>query len=441
MPGVDSGAEPIKARSSRLPQPIKLFLSSTIWRQGGPTFLDGRPHYSYEIARRKFEPALRSLQLELHDVPRPEIYAAPVSRAFLDENPCHLMFKPPENIRLIKGIRNIAWIVWDFDRLAGQEKTGAQHPFADMRRMLTIPDEIWTPSETNRQVFRSAGIANVHRIPAPIAVPKTPTPIRFPHIPSDLDKIAWINLRIGFGRYADINRSFPSRPHRLSDIILDFYGGRQPLVISTILRPQEPRKNLTALVGGFLEFHHEHPEALLLIKLVVDNNRDRLENVLTGVLRSCISNYELIDTDAVWLATDYLAEPVLADLYRFSSAYLCCPLAEGQNPPLQEAMARGVVPVTPRHTAMQDYISEANAVIVRSRRHSIDRHDTAMGPVSDASWQVCTSADVARALGKLAGLSEAARRELGARAHATIAEDFSVASVARLIQSRLFRGQ
>jgi glycosyltransferase involved in cell wall biosynthesis len=424
-----------------LAQPIKLFLSSTLWRQGGPTFVDGRPHYSYAIARRKFEPALRCLQFELHDVPRPEIYAAPVSRAFLDENSCHLMFKPAESVRLIKGIRNIAWVVWDFDRLTGQKKLGLQHPFADMRRMLAIPDEIWAPCETTRQVLGSAGLANVYRIPASIAVPKTPTPIRFPNIPPELDKIAWINLRIGFGRYADINRSFPSRPHRLSDIILDFYGGRQPLVISTLLRPHEPRKNLTALVGGFLEFHHEHPEALLLIKLVVDNKSDRLDNVLTGVLRSCISDHELIDSNAVWLATDYLAEPVLADLYRFSSAYLCSSLAEGQNPPLQEAMAWGVVPVSPRHTAMRDYISDANAVIVHSRRHPIDRHDTAMGPDPDASWQVCTSDDVARALRQFAGLDEAARRELGARAHATIAQDFSVRSVARLIQSRLFQRQ
>ncbi|MBV9198808.1 MAG: glycosyltransferase [Alphaproteobacteria bacterium] len=420
-------------------QPIKLFLSSTIWRQGGPTFVAGRPHYSYEIARRKLEPALRYLRLELHDVPRPEIYASPVSRAFLDENSCHLMFKPAESIRLIKGIRNIAWVAWDFDRLTGQKKPGPQHPFADMRRMLAIPDEIWTPCEMTWQVFRSAGIANVHRIPAPIAVPKTPTRIRFPNIPPDLDKIAWINLRIGFGRYAEINQAFPSRPHRLSDIILDFYGGRQPLVITTLLRPQEPRKNLTALVGGFLEFHHEHPEALLLIKLVVDNNSDRLDNVLTGVLRSCISGYELIDSNAIWLATDYFAEPVLADLYRFSAAYLCSSLAEGQNPPLQEAMAWGAVPVTPRHAAMQDYISKANAVIVRWLRHSIDRHGTALGLDPDSSWQVCTSADVARALRRLAGLSEDARRELGMRAHATIAGDFSVASVAHSIQSRFFQ--
>jgi glycosyltransferase involved in cell wall biosynthesis len=266
-------------------------------------------------------------------------------------------------------------------------------------------------------------------------------PIRFPDIPPDLDKIPWISLRVGFGRYGDINRSFPSRPHRLSDIILAFYGSKQPLVFVSILNAHEPGKNLTTLIGGFLEFHDEHPESLLLLKLIVDNPGNRLDDVLTGVLRSHISGYELIDSNAVWLATAQLAAPVLADLFRFSSAYLCSSSAEGQNPPLQEAMASGVAPITTRHTAMLDYIGEDNAVIIRSERRLIDRPDTAMGSDPDASWPVCTSADVACALRQFAGLGEAARREMGARARATIARDFSVATVARLIHSRLLQQQ
>jgi hypothetical protein len=286
-----------------LVQRIKVFLSSTIWQQGGRSFISERQHYSYGIARRKFETALRCLDVELHDVPRPEIYAAPVSRAFLDETSCHLIFKPTEWIRLLKGIRNIAWVTREFDKLTAREKSGQQHPFTDMRRMLTIPNEIWTPCEFTRQVFRDAGIPNVHRIPAPIAVPSVALPIRFPDIPPDLDNIPWINLRVGFGRYGDINRSIPSHPHRLSEIIVDFYAGNQPLVFVSMLNPREPGKNLTALIGGFLEFHNEHPDSLLLLKLVVDNTGDRLDSVLTGILRLHISGCELIDSNAVWLAT------------------------------------------------------------------------------------------------------------------------------------------
>jgi glycosyltransferase involved in cell wall biosynthesis len=382
--------------------------------------------------------ALRYLDLEMHDVPRPEIYTAPVSRPFLTRNCCHLIFKPAEWIRLLKGARNIACVAWEFEKLIAPQKRGP-HPFHDMRHMLTLADEVWTPCEFTRQVFRANGIPSVHRIPAPIPVPSSPVPIRFPEIPPELDRVPWINLRVGFGRYRDIAHLSPSQPHRLSDIFLDHYGGRQPQVFVCVLNPHDLRKNLTALIGGFLEFHSENPNSVLLLKLVVDNTSDRLDNVLTGVLPLRISNYELIDSNAIWLATAYLSEPVLAYLYRLSSAYLCASLAEGQNLPLQEAMASGLLPISPRHTAMLDYISEGNALIIRSERRPIDRPATAMGADPDASWQVCTSADVARALRSFAALDEPDRLELGSRARATIADNFSVAAVARLIQARLIQ--
>lgn len=78
----------------------------------------------------------------------------------------------------------------------------------------------------------------------------------------------------------------------------------------------------------FLKFHNEHPGSLLLVKLVVDNTGDGLDDMLTGILRLHISGYELIDSNAVWLAAAQLAEPVSADLYRLSSADLCSSLAK-----------------------------------------------------------------------------------------------------------------
>jgi glycosyltransferase involved in cell wall biosynthesis len=348
-----------------------------------------------------------------------------------------LIFKPAEWIRLLKGVRNIACVAWEFDRLISPATRGPSDPFKDMRRMLMLPDEVWAPCEFTRQVFQANGIGNVHRIPAPIFVPAAPERIRFPEIPPDLDRVCWINLRIGFGRYRDLNRFLPSRPYRLSDIILDYYRHRQPEIFVSVVNPHDVRKNLSSLIGGFLEFHSEHPNSLLLLKLVVDNSNDRLENVLTGILPLRISNYELIDSNGVWLTTAYLPQPVLADLYRFCSAYLCTSLAEGQNLPLQEAMAWGLVPITTRHTAMADYISESNAVVIRSKRTPIERRDTAMGSDPDATWHVSTSTDVARGLRAFAALDEARRRELGSQARATVAHHFSVESVASLIHARL----
>jgi hypothetical protein len=96
-----------------------------------------------------------------------------------------------------------------------------------------------------------------------------------------------------------------------------------------------------------------------------------------------------------------------------------------------------LVPVTPRHTAMLDYITDDNSVIMRSQRQPIDRPDTAIGRHPDASWHVATSSDVARALRSFARLAAPSRRELGERARATIADNFSTAAVAGLIHERL----
>jgi glycosyltransferase involved in cell wall biosynthesis len=421
-----------------LTQSLKIFLSSRNWARGGAqSFALGRQHYSYEIARRKFEAALRYLDLQIYDMPRPEIYAAPVSRQFLRGNCCHLIFKPAEWIRLLKGVRNIACVAWEFDRLTAPATRDFRHPFADMTRMLSLPHEVWTPCEFTRRVFETNGIPNVYRVPAPISVSSMPTPICLPDIPSELDKIPWIKLRIGFGRYRDIYLSSPNRPHRISDILADYHRDREPHIILSILNPHDLRKNLSALIGGFLEFHSQRPDWLLLLKLVVDNTNDRLDNVLAGILSMRLSGYELIDTDGIWLTTAFMPEPVLADLYRLSSAYLCASFAEGQNLPLQEAMAWGLVPVTPRHTAMLDYITDDNAVIMRSQWQQIDRPDTAIGTHPDASWHVSTSSDVAHALRSFALLDTSRRRGLGERARATIARDFSVTAVAGLIQERL----
>jgi glycosyltransferase involved in cell wall biosynthesis len=69
---------------------------------------------------------------------------------------------------------------------------------------------------------------------------------------------------------------------------------------------------------------------------------------------------------------DFLTEPELSSLYCIADHYLCASLCEGQNLPLLEAMAHGVVPVTTANTAMSDYINTENAVVIRDQRELND---------------------------------------------------------------------
>lgn len=86
---------------------------------------------------------------------------------------------------------------------------------------------------------------------------------------------------------------------------------------------------------------------------------------------------------------------------------------------------------------MLDYVSDDNAVIISPQRRPIDRSDTAMGADPDASWPVCTSSEGRVRIAVVCR----ARREIGARARATIARDFSAATIARLVHSRLLEQQ
>jgi glycosyltransferase involved in cell wall biosynthesis len=261
------------------------------------------------------------------------------------------MFKPPKLFRILKGVPNIACVAWEFDGFPEIRDHKRIIPSENMAYMLRIPDEIWVPCEFTAQTFRQCGIQNVHIVPAPIAIHEPRPAIRFPRLPLQLNRISWINLRLGFGRYSDLNSWQPSVPSSLSDIILDRYNGEEPTVFLSVLNPHDLRKNLSALVSGFLEYSARDKNALLLLKLIVDNQEDRLDTILQGIVKLRISGFELIDTDKIWLTTEYLPETVLGDLYRFASAYLCTSLAEGQNLPLMEAMSQGVVPISTQHTA------------------------------------------------------------------------------------------
>jgi glycosyltransferase involved in cell wall biosynthesis len=172
------------------------------------------------------------------------------------------------------------------------------------------------------------------------------------------------------------------------------------------------------------------------LKLIVDNQEDRLDTILQGILKLRISGFELVDTDKIWLTTEYLPEAVLADLYRFASAYLCTSLAEGQNLPLMEAMSHGVVPISTQHTAMLDFIDDQNAIVIETAREAIDRGDTAVGRSPNLTWHRCSAGDVARALENFTALAPPQTAQLSRNARETIRQGFSSEAIRILLGER-----
>ena len=71
--------------------------------------------------------------------------------------------------------------------------------------------------------------------------------------------------------------------------------------------------------------------------------------------------------ERVLLTTDALSRAEMDCLYEAAAFYVCTSNAEGQNLPLIEAMGHGVVPVSVNHTAMRDYVTPENAIVIPSR--------------------------------------------------------------------------
>ena len=145
-----------------------------------------------------------------------------------------------------------------------------------------------------------------------------------------------------------------------------------------------------------------------------------------------------LESDDIVFFNDFLDDEALSAMYSVADFYLCTSVAEGQNLPLLEAMAHGVIPVTPRHSAMLDYIDDGHAIIIPHRRVPNDcEHFAACAALKPFQINRCGFAEVAGALERSTRLSERTRRRMSARAVASVREGYSHDAVWPLLLSRL----
>ncbi len=167
---IDSKMNPTPSLSSEL----TLVLSSPISSESWNSISDigkvlGRANYSYSIVMTKFLACFRSAGVRCLEVASPVFY--PDASSLKAGAQCvHLAFYPPEELRLLKGAKNIIAFAWEFSTLKADEAANSSHAFASQKKMLALADEIWTPSQYAARVIRSETPYQVRVIPAPITV-------------------------------------------------------------------------------------------------------------------------------------------------------------------------------------------------------------------------------------------------------------------------------
>lgn len=437
---IAASALPAAAAEPAPAPPPRCFYSTAL--DGDLAQLLGAPHYSYRFAEAKFRAAFAAAGLALTLLPAPE--ACATARA-LPGNPAsdmagglvHLIFRSTEHIRLLKPARNIACFAWEFEVL--RDWTGPnEHPFRNQVRMLSLCDEVWVPCTFTRDVLRRHGIGPVHVIPAPVVTPDRPRRSRLQALAA-IGQVGVMPLVAHFLRPAAENARIAAHGAvSLLDVLAPPPGGTPPLVYLAVLNPEDFRKNLDAMLRGFDHFQQAFGPAVLIVKLLTAASRFPLDRAIAEILPNKLASGTVFANDRIVFFNRFLSDDDMGALFDLADFYLCTSLAEGQNLPLLEAMAHGVVPVSTAVTAMADYIDPDNSFVIETTRLAAPSEHLA-GATAGRPYQVdrCDSRQVYDALMRSAHAHLSGRQRRAEAARRTVRARYAPQAVWSLIAARL----
>ncbi len=134
----------------------------------------------------------------------------------------------------------------------------------------------------------------------------------------------------------------------------------QGVVYSTVMNPQDGRKNWEDLVTAFCWAFRDEENATLVLKMTHHNLTTFLGKLL--LLYSQMSPFKCRVVAVHGFLTDEQYDALIDNTHFVVNSSHC----EGQCLPLMEFMGQGIPAIAPNHTAMADYIDESNALIVKS---------------------------------------------------------------------------
>lgn len=387
----------------------------------------GAAHYSYGFVADKFVDLLSSCSYSFEELVRPELIPAlTVSEISADAHRkvVHLIMKPFEEIRILKGAYNVAYLMWEFDRLPEFARLPDRHPgrvskLYDYLHMIKLCDEVWVGCTFTQRVFESAGIRSVHVIPTPVLPPRVTPHNRSERRLKALDMLSQIYaLPIS----AEVG-SLSQRRRKLAELVTETSNAR---IFVAVINPGDMRKNLPTLLRSFARVHLRDSRNILLLKLVIDNKVVTYEKVIKEILPARFREVEMdeniiYDCEGIYTIAEYLPSSQLSALFFAADFYICSSYAEGQNLPMLEAMSHGVVPISPRTTAMEDYISENCAIVVPTQQEVMNYAAQEAYRLYGAQWDVVHVAALEASINKAcelsvdeqSALSSVARRSAG----------------------------
>ncbi|MCA3417030.1 MAG: hypothetical protein INF84_20730 [Roseomonas sp.] len=391
--------------------PLRVYLSSI----AGPPFDEnstkmksviGAVNYSYGFAMKGFIAGLQALGIPYTIIRHPEFIPNIADRSDAEIN-LHIGFYPPDDVRFLKGAYNVLHVAWEFERLRAAAEITSYHAFADPARTLDRAQEIWGTSAFAVGAFSASGLQRVKLVPTPnLDSGRAPRRISPPnwaqieHSASTLGSIRWLPLSIASNFQGSLDKEAQRRRAELSDVLFADPEEAPPTIFLSVFNVHDWRKQIRPLIEGFIQYSRINRNAYLLLKVSMAHQGD---NFLNEEMRDqqMIDPGELLGpyvSDRIWMTADVLTREQMHSLYDCSAFYACTSHAEGQNLPMLEAMARGVVPISVDNTAMADYIRRDNAIIIQSEQRPFTRRLTSRYGLFGVSTWYTSSDDVFAAL-------------------------------------------
>ena len=330
----------------------------------------GLPEYSYWFVRKAFIPLLERfgavvpLASPAEDADR--IFRSAEAH---DQSCVFLSFSAPHQTPTGLACPTVPVFAWEYDTIPNE--TWSNEPQNDWREVLRRTPAAITHSRFSVHAVRRALGPDypVWSIPAPVAdrqsgLETTAAGWR-ERIELDVATALVFDSRAidlsPFAQGADVHGERTMR--MLQTAVRD--AGRQSrrielegVVYTTVLNPVDGRKNWTDMAAAFVYAFRDKPRATLLLKTTHRDLHRAVTPILELLARLGRFRCRVLVVHGMLDAAEY-GRLIEASSYAVNTSH-----GEGQCLPLMEFMAAGRPAVTPRHTAMLDYVSPDNAFVV-----------------------------------------------------------------------------
>jgi glycosyltransferase involved in cell wall biosynthesis len=248
-----------------------------------------------------------------------------------------------------------------------------------------------------------------------------------------LHSVSWSPFAISYHFQGVVTEELRRRRSNLPKVLFgwnELAGGQDepPIIFLSVFNVHDWRKQIRPLIEAFVQYAQTNRNSFLLLKVSTPWAKDaEMSELIRGEqMHDPGELFPCFASDRIWITAEALSRDQMLSLYDCAGFYVCTSHAEGQNLPMLEAMARGVVPVSVDNSSMANYIRSDNAIVIPSTLASFTRRLTQRyGLYGVSTWYV-TAEDVHDALSAAAAIDRETYKANSQAAMLTVSDQFGL---------------